>query len=86
MPNDAVAKRIDEASADCIGVLTALLHARNTVGEKNLIAFLDRVPEKGEALWLRFKAFQKASRDKGASIEMTFNHFIASIVMPAPFL
>ncbi len=78
-------KMIDEVSEGNFGVLAALLNARRTLGEKILRAFLDKVPEKGEALYLRFREFQKTSKDKGASIEMTFNHFIASVVMPNPF-
>lgn len=82
---DAILEKIQEVAGDNIGVLTALLNARNTIGDQHLKTFLDRVPEKGEALWLRFRAFQKASRDKGAQMEMTFNHFIASVIMPVPF-
>lgn len=84
MPNDALSGRIDQVSDGILGVLAALLRARSTLGDKNLEIFLDKVPEKGENLWLRFKAFQKESRDKGAKMEMTFNHFIASVIMPNP--
>ena len=80
MPNNVLSKKIDEVSDGLIGLLTALLRARKTLGDKHLNTFLDKVPEKGEALWELFKAFQQANRDKGNKIEMTFNHFIASVI------
>lgn len=80
-----MSRKIDEVSDGNIGVLTALMNARATIGDKHLTIFLEKVPERGEALWLRFRTFQKASKDRGAKIEMTFNHFIASVVMPNPF-
>ena len=83
--SNAISNKIDEVSDGNIGVLTALMNARATIGDKHLTTFFEKVPEKGEALWLRFKAFQKASKDKGAQMEMTFNHFIASVVLPVPF-
>ena len=83
--SDAMTRKINEVSGDIFGVLAVLMNARATIGDKNLAIFFEKVPEKGEALWLRFKAFQKASKDNGAQMEMTFNHFIASVVMPTPF-
>lgn len=79
MHTDIIA-RINEAAQNCFGVLTALYAARSQVGDKNLILFLDRVPEKGDALWTRFRGFQQERGD-----QMHFGHFIASVVMPIPF-
>ena len=77
--------KIKDVSDGNIGVFTALMNALGVLGDKHLTTFFEKVPEKGEALWLRFKAFQNASREKGFQMEMTFNHFIASVVMPDAF-
>lgn len=69
--------RIDEVADGSIGVLAALLNAQTTLGDKKVTEFLDKVPEKGEQLWLRFRALQK---EKGDFI--TFNHLIASVLFP----
>ncbi len=82
MANDAMLERIMEVSGDSIGVMTGLFAARSQLGDKHVATFLAQVPEKGGALWLRFRAFQEASRGRGAEVEMGFNHFIASVVMP----
>lgn len=83
MANDPLSQRIDEVSDGITGVFVALLHARCTIGDKHVTTFLDKVPERGEALWLRFKTFRD---EEGVNPEFrTFNHFIASVVMPNPF-
>ena len=73
--------RIDEVADGIIGVQAALLNARATLGDQRVSDFLDKVPEKGDKLWDRFRAMQ---REKGDFI--TFNHLIASVLMPMPML
>jgi len=85
MATDPLQKRIDEVTDGNFGVMAALMSTRQTLGDKRLTEFLDKVPERGEQLWLRFRAFQKESKDKGAKIEMTFGHFVASVLMPNGF-
>ena len=70
--------RIDEVSQNLIGVQMALLTARNTLGDETVVRFLDKVPEQGEALWLRFRAFRDARSG------MTFLHFIAWVLQGCP--
>lgn len=74
--------RIMEVSGDSIGVMTGLLASQSELGDKHLATFLDQVPEKGGALWDRFRAFQEECKAKGAEVEMGFMHFIASVVAP----
>jgi hypothetical protein len=69
--------RIDEVADGNIGVLAALLNAQTTLGDKKVAEFLDKVPERGEKLWLRFKALQTKKGDF-----ITFNHLIASVLFP----
>lgn len=77
-----LSQRITEAADGLIGVEAGLLNACATLGNVHVTTFLDKIPERGEALWLRFKAFRDV---KGADPETrTFNHFIASIIMPIP--
>ncbi len=74
--------QIEDASNGNMGVQAALLNARNTLGEANLANFLSSVPERGEALWVRFRGVQKASPLE----DFNFNHFIASVLMSRPIL
>lgn len=71
-----IESRIEEVAQGNIGVLTALLNARATLGDKTLNTFLDKVPERGEELWKRFRAVQQ---EKGEWV--TFNHLIAFVTM-----
>ena len=77
MVSQSIGERITQASDGNIGVYTALLVARNTLGDDKVVSFLDKVPEKGEELWKRFRTLQ---REKGDWV--TFNHLIASVLMP----
>lgn len=76
MPAITLATRITEVADGLIGVMTCLLNAQNTLGEQKVAQFLDKVPEKGEALWLRFRAAQRQSRDDS----FDFNAFITSVL------
>ena len=71
--------RIGDVADDSIGVLTALLDSRQRLGDDIITRFLDRIPEKGGQLWLRFKRF-KAGENGGKEF-MNFSHFIISVVM-----
>lgn len=71
---------INEKIDGIFGLMAAFMDARSTLGDKVVAGFIEKVPEKGEALWLRFRAFQKAKAKD--SFEPTFVHFIASVVMP----
>jgi len=82
MANDPLQTRIDTVADGNIGVFSALLATRQSIGDKLLTSFLDKVPEKGEQLWVRFRDFQKDSKDRGAQMDMTFGHFVASVLMP----
>ena len=50
----------------------ALGKARKLLGDAALLIFLTKVPEQGDALWLRFKKFQ------GGDNKLTFEDFINS--------
>ncbi len=77
MTQDTLSVRIDTVAKGNIGVLMALLDARTKLGDRIVTQFLDKVSEQGEALWVRFRTFQK---ERGNW--MVFGHFIASVVMP----
>ena len=71
-----IEQRINEVSDGIIGVFTALMAARQALGDEIIVQFMDKVPEKGEALWVCFRNFQKAHPATDS-----FNHFIASVIM-----
>jgi len=71
--------RINEVADGNIGVYTALLAARQALGDQTMSSFLDKVPEKGEELWKRFRALQQEKGDW-----MTFNHLVTSVVLNLP--
>ncbi len=56
------------------GVLTAMTHAKATMGNTVLAFFADRVPERGEKLWNRFREGQKRRPEAG------FTDFIVGVV------
>lgn len=74
---------VDEKIDGVLGLMAAFMNARSTLGDKIVASFIAKVPEKGEALWLRFRTFQKEKTNW--DFEPHFNHFIASVVMPNPF-
>ncbi|NQT50362.1 hypothetical protein HQ571_06740 [Candidatus Kuenenbacteria bacterium] len=81
-----MSERIEEVSAGILGVQTALMAARQRLGDKHVATFLDQVPEKGSDLWERFREFKAEKEDRpGNNLEVNFFHFIAAIVMPDAF-
>jgi hypothetical protein len=70
---------IDEKTDGLVGLIVAFSHAQNTFGGEVIAHFIEKVPEKGEALWLRFRAFQEEKTSD--SFEPAFSHFIASVVV-----
>ncbi len=69
---------ISAVSDGCIGVLTALTSAQQTMGNTKLAFFLDVVPERGSELWDRFRAFQKQYADS------SFTDFMKSVMALNP--
>ena len=67
-------ERIGEVSDNVMGVMGCLTVARIRLGDEIVSSFLDKVPEKGEALWVRFRTW----RDNRSG--MTFLHFIVWVV------
>jgi hypothetical protein len=52
---------IDAVSEGIMGVYACLSHAVAKLGEERVTKFLERVPERGEALWHRFRSWQRAA-------------------------
>ena len=73
-------ERIEEVAGDNIGVFAALIDSEQRLGGRIITQFLDKVPEKNEQLWLRFKRFQAG--ENGGREFMNFGHFVLSVVMP----
>lgn len=65
---------VDEVSQGLIGVLLAMHSAIEKFGNATIAYFLDLVPERGEKLWDRMKAFQRQNEDA------SFLDFVKSIV------
>ena len=78
MTDSDLQQLIDQKTDGIFGLVAAFTNARSTVGEKYLKVFLEKVPEKGEALWVRFRTFQEEQRN--SNFEPSFDHFIASII------
>ncbi|MFA7252908.1 MAG: hypothetical protein WC027_03580 [Candidatus Paceibacterota bacterium] len=79
MANSNLDQRIVTVAEGLIGLQIGLKAARSFFGPSGDAAvslFLDKVPETGEALWNRFKEYQK----KFPGQEITFPQFIAGIV------
>ena len=80
MADDKLSQRIVEVSDGVIGVLAGLEAARKTLGIHHgdlfVTMFLDKAPEKGEALWKRFKAYQKEFPGQ----EITFVWFMSCVL------
>lgn len=70
-------ERIQEVGGENIGVLTALLQARQQLDPAIVEQFLDRVEEKNSALWDRFKEYKKKVPES-----FGFGHFILSVTQP----
>lgn len=73
---DELQKRIEQVSGGIEGIRIPLTEAREGISDTFVILFLDRVPEKDDALWARFKAYQEET-----SSEMSFIYFMANVVM-----
>ena len=71
---------IEEKTDGIFGLVAAFTAARSSLGDEHLQDFLEAVPEKGEALWVRFRDFQKANTKP--NFEPTFMHFIVSVLFP----
>ena len=72
----SVEQRMEEAHQGIIGVMTGLMVLRQQLGDKGVNLFLDTVPERGEALWVKFRN----ARDKGEA--EGFVQFAAKAIMP----
>ena len=72
-------ERIDEIADGNIGFLTALLALRAQFGDARITQFLDKIPEKGENLWNRFRRFQAG---EGGKEWMNFGRFFCYIIKP----
>lgn len=70
---------VDAVADGIIGVQVAMLAALGKFGEAMVAFFLDLAPERGEKLWVRFRAFQ---RDKGDDVG--FPDFVQSVVTADP--
>lgn len=66
-----------EASQGVTGLITGLLTEHKKHGAPTVQFFLDQVPERGEALWLKFLAFKK-TQDDGSQIG--FNDFFEHVI------
>ena len=71
-------ERIGEASGSSFILLSCMMSLCHTFGEELMTKFLDKVPEKGEALFLRFEKFQKERSTP--SLKMEFGHFFAHVL------
>lgn len=70
--------KIDDVSQENFGVYTAMSAAMSQLGNAVVAFFLDQVPERGEKLWQRFRAFQ------GEHEGTTFIDFIKNVVTANP--
>ncbi len=68
----------NEVSQDIIGVYTVILASIQQFGNATVAFFLEQVPERGEALWLRFKEYR--DQEEGCD----FMSFVRSIVTANP--
>ena len=59
----------DEVSKGIIGVLAMMLEAIQRLGEPVVALFLDLVPERGEALWLKVAAWRDAAEARGEAVD-----------------
>jgi hypothetical protein len=73
MADKTLGERINEVSDGVIGVLAGITAARGALGDEIVAKFLDKVPEKGEALWKRFRSFRDLREG------MTFGHFVVAV-------
>lgn len=69
---------IDEVSQGVLGIYSAILCSRSQLGDAVLAFFLDQVPERGEKLWERFRAFRDEHEGTG------FIDFIKSVITADP--
>jgi hypothetical protein len=72
----SVEQRIEDAHGGIIGVMTGLMMLRQKLGDKGVKMFLDTVPERGEALWVKFRE----ARDRGEA--EGFVQFAAKAIVP----
>ena len=70
--------KIDDVSQGNFGVHAAMLSATTQLGNATVAFFLDQITERGEALWQRFRAFQKVHEGT------TFIDFIKNVVTADP--
>lgn len=70
----------DEISQGVIGVYMGILSAMDATSSAEIAYFLDKVPERGEELWQRFRAFQNENKDA------TFIDFITQVVATQPIV
>ncbi|MHB9019688.1 MAG: hypothetical protein ACYC3G_02335 [Minisyncoccota bacterium] len=73
---DELQKRIEQVSGGIEGIRIPLTEARQGISDVFVILFLDRITEKGDALWARFKAYQEET-----SPDRSFIYFMANVVM-----
>jgi len=71
-------EKISIASENILGLMMAMMSLCHTFGEELMTKFLGKVPERGEALWLRFKKFQRERSTAG--LEVGFEHFFAHVL------
>ena len=75
----SVEQRIEEAAGGIVGVQMGLLEVRRQFGrngDRVINLFLDTVPERGEALWLKFKESVKTGED------LDFVRFAVNAITP----
>lgn len=65
----------EKLAQDVFGLITCLM----TVPDPLVVKLLDLVPERGEALWLRFTAWRDAQPDEGG--QEPFKKFVGTIAM-----
>ena len=76
---------INEVSEGLIGVYACLMQAVDTLGEARVSKFLDTVPERGEALWVRFRSWQRTGGEY-AGFQKFIQSFEQNGAQPEPMM